>query len=94
MCSDQLNAQKIITMENRTLKILYSKLKIKNVYVGDKVFSFETKDIKVKFSLDLGFHDNKYSFSYGEENIYFMLHQKKIQWEKDEYQYLYQKMTN
>ena len=50
----------------------------KYVHVGEKVFSIETNDeIKDYFSE----HDNndvKYSFAYGRENFYFMLHQKYI----------------
>ena len=70
----------------------------KYFYVGEKIFTFETNDILVKYSLDLGFNDIKFPYAYGEENIYFMLHQKynPIQeYEnstlKNEYEYLYKK---
>ena len=60
--------------------------------------SFETNDEVVKYSSELGHNDMKFPFAYGEENIYFMLHQKLISikeyessTEKDEYQYLYKK---
>ena len=45
-------------------------------YVGDKVFRFETNDKIVKNSSELGLNDFKNIFAYGEENIYFKLHQK------------------
>ena len=48
----------------------------KSIHVGDRVFTFETTDIKVKHSSELGFNDVKYPFAYGQENIYFMLHQQ------------------
>ena len=73
----------------------------KFVYVGDKEFSFETNDEIVKFSSEHGFNDVKFPFFYGEENIYFMLHQKYIaireyesSTEKTNYQYSYKKMKN
>ena len=50
----------------------------KYIYVGEKVLTFQTNDMVVKYSSELGFHDVKYPFGYGEENIYFMLHQKCI----------------
>ena len=60
---------------------------------GRKLITFETNDMKVKYSLDLGFNDIKFPYVYGEENIYFMLHQKYIpiqeyenSTEKNEYQ--------
>ena len=63
------------------------------IYVGDKVVSFETNDKILNFSSKLGFNDIKFSFAYGEENIYFMLGQNYItsqeyesSTEKDEYQ--------
>ena len=46
--------------------------------MGEKIFSFETNDEIVKYSSELGFNDIKFPFAYGEENIYFMLHQKHI----------------
>ena len=66
---------------------------IKNIY-------FETNDIIVKYSSELGFNDVNYLYAFGEENIYFILHQNFIHSsiqefessiEKDEYQYLYEK---
>ena len=45
----------------------------KYIYVGEKVFSFETNDIIVNYSLDLGFTDIKFPYAYVEENVYFML---------------------
>ena len=64
--------------------------------MGEKLFSFEINDeIKDYFS-EHGNNDVKYSFAYGKENIYFMLHQKHIpikEYEnstvKNEYKYLY-----
>ena len=50
----------------------------KYVYVGDKVHSFETNDTIITFSSELGFNDIKFPYAYGEENIYFMLHQNYI----------------
>ena len=46
----------------------------KYIYVGEKVITFDTNDILVKYSLDLGFNDIKFPYAYGENNIYFMLH--------------------
>ena len=70
----------------------------KYICVGEKVITFETNDAIVRYSSQLGCNDVKYSYAYGEENIYFMLHQKYIpiqeyenSTEKDEYQYLYKK---
>ena len=61
------------------MKIFYSKLKLKkHIHVGEKVFSFETKDEIVKYSSEHGFNDVKVPFAHGKENIYFMLHQKYI----------------
>ena len=48
----------------------------KYIYVGEKVITFETNDIIGNYSSELDFNDVKYPFAYGEENIYFMLHQK------------------
>ena len=63
--------------------------------MGEKVITFERNDIMVKNSLELGFNDIKFPYAYGEENIYFMLHQKYIptqeyesSTEKNEYEYL------
>ena len=67
-------------------------------YVGEKVITFETNDIIVQYNSEHGYNDIKYPYAYGEENIYFMLHQKNIpiqeyekSTEKSEYKYLYKK---
>ena len=66
--------------------------------MGEKVINFETNDTNLNYSSELGFHDIKYPFAYGEENIHFVLHLKYIPFqeyknstEKDEYEYLYKK---
>ena len=46
------------------------------VYVGEKLFIFETNDIIVKQSIDLGSKDFKFPHVYDEENILFLLYQK------------------
>ena len=46
------------------------------IYVEEKVLTFETNDIIVKYSLDLGFKDIKFPYAHGEELIYFIFHQK------------------
>ena len=53
----------------------------------------------VKYSSDLGFNDIKFQYAHGEENIYFLLHQKHILLEdyenstqKNKYQHLHKKM--
>ena len=48
------------------------------IYVREKVISFETSDKILNYSSELGFNDIKFSYAYGEENIYFMLHRKFI----------------
>ena len=70
----------------------------KYVYVGHKLFSFETNDEIVDYFTEHGNNDVKYSFAYGKGNIYFMLHQKYNPLQeyenstmKNEYQYLYKK---
>ena len=70
----------------------------KYVYVGDNLFSFETNDEIVDYFTEHGNNDVKYTYAYGKENIYFMLHQKYItiqEYEnstmKNEYQYLCKK---
>ena len=70
----------------------------KYIYVGEKLFSFETNDEIVEYSSEHGYNVFKYPYAYGEENIYFMLHQKYIPLQelenstvKNEYQYLYKK---
>ena len=66
--------------------------------MGNKVIDFETNDKIVKYNSENGFNDIKYPYAYGEDNIYFMLHQKYIpiqeyekSTEKSEYEYLYKK---
>ena len=70
----------------------------KYIYVGENSFSFETNDKIEKYFSEHGNNDVEYSFAYGKENIYFMLHQKNIPLQeyenstmKNEYQYLYKK---
>ena len=70
----------------------------KNVHVGKSLFSFKTNDEIVEYFSEHGNNDVKYSFAYGKENIYFMLHQKYIPLQeyenstmKNQYQYLYKK---
>ena len=46
--------------------------------MGEKVITFETNDIIVKYNSVYGFNDVKYPYAYGEKNIYFMLYQKYI----------------
>ena len=66
--------------------------------MGEKIFTFGANDDIVKYSSEHGFNDVKFPFASGEENIYFMLHQKRIPLQeyekstvKNEYQYLYKK---
>ena len=54
------------------------------IYVREKKFSCETKDIIVKYYLDLGFNDIKIPYAYGEANVYFMLHQKYVPFQEYE----------
>ena len=70
----------------------------KYIHVGDKLFSFETNDEIVDYFTEHGNNDVKYSFAYGKENIYFMLHQKYISLQeyenstmRNECRYLYKK---
>ena len=69
------------------------------IYVGDKVVRFKTNEQTINYSPKLGHNKKKYSYAYGKENIYFMLHQKCItiqayetSTEKDENQYLFKKV--
>ena len=69
-----------------------------NIHVGEKLITFETNGKILNYSSELGFNDIKFPFAYGEENIYYMLHQKYISvqeyessTENYEYQYLYKK---
>ena len=45
----------------------------KYIYAGEKVITFETNDIIVKQSLDIGFNNINFPNAYVEENFYFML---------------------
>ena len=70
----------------------------KYIHVGEDFFSFETNDKIEKYFSEHGKNDVKYSFAYGKENIYFMLHQKYVPIQefesstmKNEYHYLYKK---
>ena len=93
-----MNTVKIIRLENRMMKIFYSKLIIKKIHVGEKLFNFETNDEIVEYSSEHGFNDVKFPFAHGKENIYFMIGQKYIPLQeyenstvKNEYQFLYRK---
>ena len=66
MDTKKINTLKKTNNENFLFEIGYEKY----VYVGEKVFSFETKE--------LGFNDIRFPYPYEEENIHFMLHQKRI----------------
>ena len=66
----------------------------------DTVFTFETVDDIDEYFSETGNNDVKYPFALGNENIYYMAHQKIITVEEfktskmfDEYQYLYKKGT-
>ena len=48
----------------------------KFIYVGEKVLTVETYYKIVKYSSENSFNDVKLPFAHGEDNIYFMLHQK------------------
>ena len=39
------------------------------IYVGEKVLTFETSDIIVKYNSEHGFNDGKFPFACGEGNI-------------------------
>ena len=54
--------------------------------MGEKVINFETNDIKVKYSLDLGFNYIKFPYAYGEENFYFMQDQKYLLFRNKKFQ--------
>ena len=94
-----MNKQKIISLKKpNDVFYLFEIEDKKYIYVGEKVITFETNDMLVKQSSEFGFNDVKFSYAYGEENIYFMLHQNyfpnqeyESSTEKDEYQYLYKK---
>ena len=48
------------------------------VHKGDKLFSFQTTEKTMKYSSNLRFNEIKFPFAYGDENIYFTLHPKKL----------------
>ena len=82
---------------NRDENFLFEIENKKYIHVGDKLFSFETNEI-VDYFVEHGDNDVKYSFSHGNENIYFMLHQKYIPVQEymnssveNVYDYLYKK---
>ena len=84
--------------DNKDGSFLFNIEDKKYIHVGEKLFSFETKDEILKFSSEHGFNDVKFPFAYSEGNIYFLLHQKYIPIQenenstvKNEYQYLYKK---
>ena len=62
-----MNTPKIITIENRNMKIFYSKMEIRKRFMWEKKISFETKGMIVKHSLDIGFNDIKFVYAYGEK---------------------------
>ena len=67
--------------KNRTIKTFHSKSTVKKyIFKGEEVFTFETKDMIVKYSLDLGFNGIKFQYDYGgtHRNTYFIFHQKLI----------------
>ena len=68
----------------------------KYIYGGEKVITFGTKDKEIKYNSEYGFNDVNFPYAYGEENIYFMLYEKKIpiqeyvkSKEKSEYEHFY-----
>ena len=70
----------------------------KYIHVGEKFISFETNDEIVKYSSEHCFNDVKFPFAHGEENIYFMLHQRYFPLQeygnstmKNDFLYLYKK---
>ena len=50
--------------------------------MGKKLISFETDDEIEGYTVEHGCNDVKYPFAYGKENIYFMLEQKFIPFQK------------
>ena len=67
-----MNTQKIITLENQTMKFFYSKSERK-IYLCERksIYFLETNKVIVNYSLDIGFNDITFPYAYGEENIYF-----------------------
>ena len=94
---DKKTHARIVTDENLLFKIEDKKY----IYVGDKVFTFETVDNIEEYFSETGHNDVKYLFALSNENIYYMLYQKYVTIEecdnskmRDEYQYLYKKTLN
>ena len=59
-----MNTEKIITLENRMMKIFYSKIENKKfIHLGETLFSFETNDEIVKYCSEHGFNDVKFPFA-------------------------------
>ena len=80
------------------MKIFYSKLEKIYNHVGEKLFRFETNVEIVEYSSKHGFNGIDFPYAYGEENTYFMLHQKYIPLQenenstvKNQYEHLYKK---
>ena len=46
-----------------------------NIYVGEKIITFETNDIVLKRCLHLSFNDIKFPYAYIEEKTYLIFHQ-------------------
>ena len=94
---DEKTHAEIKTNKNFLFKIEDKKF----IYVGERIFSFETNDeITEYFSKD-GHNDVKYPFALSNENFYYLLYQKYIPIEEyqntigeGEYQYLYKKTLN
>ena len=70
----------------------------KYIYVGDKVYSFETIDDIEEYFSECGFNDVKYPFALSKENVYYTIHQKYVSIkeygsspQEGEYKYLYKK---
>ena len=70
----------------------------KYLYVGERVFTFNTEDDIDEYFSECGNNDVKHPFALSKGNIYYMLYQKYITIEEfenskmsDEYQYLYKK---
>ena len=70
----------------------------KYIYVGERIFSFETDDVITDYFSEDGYNDVKYPFALSIKNIYYMLYQKYIPIEEyqntieeGQYRYLYKK---
>ena len=84
----------IVNDEKFLLKIDYKKY----IFLGEKVYNFETIDDIDEYFSETGNNDSKYPFALSKENIYYMAHQKYIASEEfenskmfDKNQYLYKK---